>query len=48
MTRVLLLASLLQIMDLKLRKGIGPKSPSKLLVITTIREFTESLLQARH
>lgn len=40
MTLVLLLASLLQIMDLKLRKGTGPKSSSKLLVITTIRGFT--------
>lgn len=43
MTPELLLASLLQIMDLKLRKGIGPKSSSKLLVITTIRGFTEYL-----
>lgn len=30
-------------MDLKLRKGIGPKSPSKWLVIATIRGFTEYL-----
>lgn len=43
MTLVLLLASLLQIMDLKLRKSIGPKSSSKLLVIITIRGFTEYL-----